>query len=153
MANSDSSDNLSVLSSSPVVIGFDPGRDKCGVAVVQLGSELRILHREVIASAAALPQLHALWQQFRAERLILGNQTTAQAWKRQLGSLLPPQQIVLVDERYSSQEARQRYWEFYPPQGWERLLPKGLRVPAKAYDDLVALILVERYWRGVSEAT
>jgi hypothetical protein len=37
---------------------------------------------------------------------------------------------------------------FYPPQGWQRLLPKGMRVPAKAYDDLVALILVERYCRG-----
>ena len=135
-----------------VLIGFDPGRDKCGIAVVQVQAlapmELRVLHREVIPSSAALSRLQTLRQQFQAEQVILGNQTTAQAWKSQLESILPPQQIVLVDERHSSQEARQRYWDFYPPQGWQRLLPKGMRVPAKAYDDLVALILVERYCCG-----
>jgi len=140
------------LKSERVLIGFDPGRDKCGIAVVQVQAlapmELKVLHREVVPSAAALSRLQTLRQQFQAEQVILGNQTTAQAWKSQLESILPPQQIVLVDERHSSQEARQRYWDFYPPQGWQRLLPKGMRVPAKAYDDLVALILVERYCRG-----
>lgn len=138
------------LKSERVLIGFDPGRDKCGIAVVQVftQTELKVLHREVVPSAAALSRLQTLRQQFQAEQVILGNQTTAQAWKSQLESILPPQQIVLVDERHSSQEARQRYWDFYPPQGWQRLLPKGMRVPAKAYDDLVALILVERYCCG-----
>ena len=140
------------LKSERVLIGFDPGRDKCGIAVVQVQAlapmELRVLRREVIPSSAALSRLQTLRQQFQAEQVILGNQTTAQAWKSQLESILPPQQIVLVDERHSSQEARQRYWDFYPPQGWQRLLPKGMRVPAKAYDDLVALILVERYCCG-----
>jgi RNase H-fold protein (predicted Holliday junction resolvase) len=138
------------LKGQRVLIGFDPGRDKCGIAVVQVftQTELKVLHREVVPSAAALSRLQTLRQQFQAEQVILGNQTTAQAWKSQLESILPPQQIVLVDERHSSQEARQRYWDFYPPQGWQRLLPKGMRVPAKAYDDLVALILVERYCRG-----
>lgn len=147
------------LSQARVVIGFDPGRDKCGVAVVQVqeaygqltGTELKVLHREVIASSAALTQLQRLWQHFQAEKLILGNQTTAQGWKHQLESIIPPHQIILVDERYSSQEARQRYWDFYPPQGWDRLLPRGMRVPANAYDDLVALVLVERYCRGASK--
>ena len=140
------------LKGQRVLIGFDPGRDKCGIAVVQVQAlapmELKVLHREVIPSSAALSRLQTLRQQFQAEQVILGNQTTAQAWKSQLESILPPQQIVLVDERHSSQEARQRYWDFYPPQGWQRLLPKGMRVPAKAYDDLVALILVERYCCG-----
>ncbi len=155
MSNANSS-NPSGLSPAPVVIGFDPGRDKCGIAVVQVQNarstlprtELRVLHREVSPSSAALSKLQTLWQQFQAEQVILGNQTTAQGWKHQLESIISPQQIILVDERHSSQEARQRYWDFYPPQGWERLLPKGMRVPAKAYDDLVALILVERYCRG-----
>ncbi|MEN9224831.1 MAG: pre-16S rRNA-processing nuclease YqgF [Thermostichus sp. HHBFW_bins_43] len=131
-----------------VLIGFDPGRDKCGIAVVQVEPGFAILHRQVVAAPEALAQLKALWQHFQAEQVILGNQTTAQEWQRQLQAVIPPEQVALVDERYSSQEARQRYWEFYPPQGWERLLPQGMRVPANAYDDLVALILVERYCRG-----
>ncbi|MFS8886612.1 resolvase [Synechococcus sp. H70.2] len=135
-----------------VLVGFDPGRDKCGLAVVQTQPAWQVLHREVVPAGEALPRLGALWQQFGAERLILGNQTTARQWKAQLESLLLPQQIVVVDERHSSEEARRRYWEVYQPRGWQRLLPKGLRVPDKAYDDLVALILVERYWRGQAAA-
>lgn len=144
--------HLGGLEEGRVLMGFDPGRDKCGLAVVQVQPAWQVLHREVVSAGEALARLQALWQQFGAERLILGNQTTARGWKRQLESLLPPQQIVLVDERYSSEEARRRYWDFYPPRGWERLLPKGMRVPDKAYDDLVALILVERYWRGQARA-
>ncbi|MFS8857823.1 resolvase [Synechococcus sp. H55.7] len=135
------------LEEGRVLIGFDPGRDKCGLAVVQVQPVWQVLHREVVLAGEAPARLQSLWQQFGAERVILGNQTTAQAWKHQLESLIPPPQIVLVDERHSSEEARRRYWDFYPPRGWERLLPKGMRMPAKAYDDLVALILVERYCR------
>jgi RNase H-fold protein (predicted Holliday junction resolvase) len=82
------------LKGERVLIGFDPGRDKCGIAVVQVQAlapmELRVLHREVIPSAAALSRLQTLRQQFQAEQVILGNQTTAQAWKSQLESILPP---------------------------------------------------------------
>ncbi len=135
-----------------VVIGFDPGRDKCGIAVVQVQPHWQVLQRQVRDAATALATLHSLWRQFHAEKLILGNQTTASLWKQKLETIIPPPAIVLVDERYSSQEARQRYWDFYPAQGWMRLVPKGLRVPTHAYDDLVALILVERYCRGSATA-
>ncbi len=140
------------LEEGRVLMGFDPGRDKCGLAVVQVQPTWQVLRREVVSAGEALARLQALWQQFGVERLILGNQTTARGWQQQLESLLPPQQIVLVDERHSSEEARRRYWDFYPARGWKRLLPRGMRVPDRAYDDLVALILVERYWRGQETA-
>ncbi len=52
---------------------------------------------------------------------------------------------MLVDERYSSLEARERYWQMYPPTGLARLIPKGMRVPPRPVDDIVAIILIERY--------
>jgi hypothetical protein len=50
-----------------------------------------------------------------------------------------------VDERSSSQQARQRYWDLYPARGCQRLVPRGMRTPPRPIDDIVALILLERY--------
>ncbi|MDE5111236.1 MAG: resolvase, partial [Trichodesmium sp. St7_bin2_1] len=46
---------------------------------------------------------------------------------------------------YSSLEARERYWQIYPPRGFVRLIPPGMRIPPKPIDDIVAIILIERY--------
>jgi hypothetical protein len=52
---------------------------------------------------------------------------------------------MVVDERYSSLEARNRYWQMYPPRGLTRLLPEGMRTPPRPVDDIVAIVLIERY--------
>jgi RNase H-fold protein (predicted Holliday junction resolvase) len=75
----------------------------------------------------------------------LGDQTGSQTWKTRLASLENAPNIVLVDERYSSLAARERYWQMYPPQGWQRLLPQGLRSIPRPIDDIVAILLIERY--------
>jgi hypothetical protein len=33
----------------------------------------------------------------------------------------------------------------YPPRGLQRLIPQGLRIPARPIDDIVAILLIERY--------
>jgi RNase H-fold protein (predicted Holliday junction resolvase) len=125
-------------------LGFDPGRDKCGMAVMENN---RCLHyHEVILSDDVTQKLISLCQQFPIEQLIMGNQTTAKQWKAQLEKILPrPIPITMIDERNSSVEARDRYWEMYPPQGLTRLIPQGLRVPPRPIDDIVAILLIERY--------
>ena len=45
-------------------------------------------------------------------------------------SLSPEIEIVRVDERFSSLEAKERYWEMYPPTGLSRLIPQGMRTAA-----------------------
>ena len=125
-------------------LGFDPGRDKCGMAVVENNCHLH--YHEVILSDDVTEKLASLCQQFPIEQLIMGNQTTAKQWKIQLEKILPrPIPITMVDERNSSVEARDRYWEMYPPQGLNRLIPQGLRVPPRPIDDIVAILLIERY--------
>ena len=125
-------------------LGFDPGRDKCGMAVMENN---RCLHyHEVTLSDDVTQKLISLCQQFPIEQLIMGNQTTAKQWKIKLEKILPrPIPITMVDERNSSVEARDRYWEMYPPQGLTRLIPQGLRVPPRPIDDIVAIFLIERY--------
>jgi len=127
-----------------MILGFDPGRDKCGLAV--MGREQQLLYHQVVPSQEAIATIQQLCQQFVVEIIVMGDQTTAKSWKQKISHDLPTSvPIVLVDERYSSLEARDRYWQMYPPKGIQRLIPQGLREPPRPVDDIVAILLIERY--------
>ena len=53
--------------------------------------------------------------------------------------------ILMIEEGYSTEEARKLYWQENPPQGWRRLLPLGLQVPPVNLDGYAAAVLVRRY--------
>ena len=97
-------------------------------------------------SESAISTIQSLCEQFAIELLVLGDQTTSKTWKQKLTQSLSPEiAIVRVDERYSSLEARDRYWEMYPATGLSRLIPQGMRTPPRPVDDIVAIVLIERY--------
>lgn len=126
------------------ILGFDPGRDKCGIAV--MGAARQIYYHEVIAAEQALATISRLRQKYPISVLVMGDQTTAKTWKRQLQEKLSdPPPIMLVDERYSTLEARDRYWQMYPPRGLTLLIPQGMRSLPRPIDDIVAILLIERY--------
>lgn len=128
----------------PVILGFDPGKSKCGLAV--MGVDRRLHYHQVVNATDAIAAIESLQQQFPVSLLVMGNQTTAKQWKQKLATELPdPLRIILVDERYSTLQARDRYWQMYPPKGLYRLMPKGLRTPTRPIDDIVAILLIERY--------
>lgn len=127
----------------PVILGFDPGRQKCGLAV--MGLDRSLYYHEVIAANTAIATIEDLRQQFPVSIVVMGNQTSAKEWKQQLAAVADPPRVVMVDERYSTLEARDRYWQMYPPQGLARLLPQGMRTPPRPIDDIVAILLIERY--------
>jgi hypothetical protein len=62
---------------------------------------------------------------------------------------LPSMGILVVDEKDTTFQARERYWEYHPRRGWRRLLPSTLQVPPDPVDDYVALILAERVLLGM----
>ncbi len=131
------------------ILGFDPGRDKCGLAVMGLDRQLH--YHQVVCASDAIANIQALHQKSPISLIVMGDQTTAKRWKQQLECDLPPLPIVLVDERYSSLEARDRYWQMYPPRGLSRLLPSSLRTPPRPWDDIVAILLIERYIKRSQE--
>jgi RNase H-fold protein (predicted Holliday junction resolvase) len=125
------------------ILGFDPGKDKCGVAVIDGDREL--LYHQVLLTVEVVTKISDLSQQYHVNRIVMGDQTTAKQWNQQLTTAFPDLPISLVDERYSSLEARDRYWQMYPPNFLTRLIPQGMREPPRPIDDLVAIILIERY--------
>ena len=135
-----------------MILGFDPGRDKCGVAILDcnlaLGETPRdctILYHQVINSQEAIEKITELMTEFAIESIVMGNLTTAKSWYRQLKSAFDSVTITMVDESNSTLEARDRYWSMYPPRGLQKLIPRGLLVPPRPIDDIVAILLIERY--------
>ena len=126
-----------------MILGFDPGRDKCGVAVAD--EELTVHYHQVIESAEAIATIKQLRQKYSVNLIVMGNLTTAKTWYQKLVSNFSDIPIVMVDENNSSLEARDRYWQIYPAQGLRKLIPQSMRIPPCPIDDIVAILLIERY--------
>jgi len=135
----------------PVILGFDPGRDKCGLAVMAL--DRQVYYHQVVLAKEAIATIETLQQKYPISLMVMGDQTTAKQWKQQLyQELTAALNIILVDERYTTLEARDRYWQMYPPKGLTKLLPKGMRQPPRPIDDIVAILLIERYLNRLTES-
>lgn len=132
------------LPGQPVILGFDPGRQKCGLAV--MGLDRCLYYHKVVQAAEAIATIQTLQQQYPISFLVMGDQTSAKEWRQQIiAGLTDPLRILPVDERYSTLEARDRYWQMYPPQGLAKLVPQGIRTLPRPIDDIVAILLIERY--------
>lgn len=121
-----------------VVIGIDPGRSKCGVAVCAPG----VVHARSIVTPDALPGLIRQWaDRFSATEIVVGNRTGSDAVVASLGAIGIP--VRRIDEAGTTLRARARYFQDHPPRGWRRLLPRSLQTPQEPYDDYVAVLLAE----------
>ena len=129
--------------SQQTILGLDPGRDKCGVAVMR---GRQIIYQQIIDSERAIATIQQLARQYDLNLIVMGNGTTSKDWQKLIESSSIALPVVTVDEKNSTVEARDRYWTMYPPQGLQRLIPLGLRVPPRPVDDIVAILLIERYF-------
>ena len=124
------------------ILGLDPGRDKCGVAV--MNNKQKVLYHQVIGSQNAIATIQNLAKEFAIDLIVMGDGTTSKIWQQQIDSIAT-MPVVSVNETNSTLEARDRYWIVYPPKGLQRMIPLGLRVPPRPVDDIVAILLIERY--------
>ena len=122
------------------VLAIDPGREKCGVAV--LATDGRILMQEVVVTAELDAVVGALTAAY-TPIVIMGNGTTSAVAKARVETL--GYEVILVDEYRTTDAAKRAYWEAHPPRGWRRLVPRGMLVPPVPVDDFVAVILAQRF--------
>lgn len=135
------------------ILAVDPGRDKCGIAVVyDRGDVLLVPLQEVIPAAELAARVQELARNYQVSLIVIGDRTGADAVREALQSALPDVQTITVDEHRSSEEARRLYFRHHPPRGWRRLIPLTLQTPPRPYDDYVAVILALRYLRTRSDA-
>ena len=121
-----------------VVAAIDPGREKCGVAVVDEDGR-------VIATVLLADEMTARVKEFRPERILLGNGTTSRTAEETIREAIPDVPVEIVDEYRTTDDARIAYWKANPPSGWRRFFPTSMQVPPAPVDDYVAVILARRY--------
>ncbi|MBV8082098.1 MAG: Holliday junction resolvase RuvX [Candidatus Eremiobacteraeota bacterium] len=124
-------------------IGIDPGRSKCGMAVVDEAGTRHSLG--VVPTETLVQSLAAQAQAGPIAAICVGDATTSAAVVGLCKNALPGIPIAIVDERRTTLEARQRYYQDHPPRGLLRLIPRGLLVPNEPLDGYAALLIVERF--------
>jgi RNase H-fold protein (predicted Holliday junction resolvase) len=123
------------------IAGLDPGRSKCGLVLSDSGRQ-GIVAAAILSPAESL----ALLRHWRGQGLglvVLGDGTGSAPWPERLAEL--GLTVTRLDERGTTLAARQRYWQLHPPRHWRRCLPRGLRLPPRDIDDVVAQLLLERH--------
>lgn len=122
------------------ILAIDPGRDKCGVAV--LDARDGILARGVIPTSVIGPLAQDWAAAHRPQVLVVGAGTALRQVRAALADLELP--IAVVPETNTTLRARARYFEEHPPRGIMRLFP-GLLTPPVPIDDYAAVLIGEDY--------
>ena len=144
-----------------LLIGIDPGINKCGWALVNLNGSL-------YASGIVQPRIPAGWFEamtLTGERrikllmpwikersgfysdehvtyVILGTGTGCDIIKEQLKNYYSESSIILTEEKFTTLKARELYWKLHPAGGLWGFLPVSLLKPPRDIDDLAAWAIV-----------
>ena len=122
-------------------MGIDPGRDKCGVAVLTAAGEIK--YQQVVPTEELDSVIKNLAAEFKIESVILGDGTTHKAAAQKVSAA--GLNFQLVDEKHTTEEGRREYWKKNPPSGWRKFLPTSMQVPPEPVDAIVAEILVKKF--------
>lgn len=134
------------------VLAVDPGREKCGVGVVDGAGA--ILFRGVVPTAACEERLAEIIADLEPGRVVVGDGTWSKQVQPRVDAALArararnpglPQGSNLVNERHTTERARALYFQVNPPRGLWRLVPLGLQVPREPYDDFAAIVIARDF--------
>ncbi|HRF60296.1 MAG TPA: hypothetical protein PLH94_10350 [Fimbriimonadaceae bacterium] len=132
--------------SERTVLAIDPGSAKCGLALVRRDGQAKLvlLWRAICPTEDVLDKLQEASEVAPYQMIIVGAGTRSYDLVHRLREHMPGIGILVVDERDTTQQARERYWEHNPRRGLRRLLPASMWVPPEPVDDYAALIIAER---------
>lgn len=124
------------------VMAIDPGRKKCGIAVVS--KKGGILERGVVPCEEFSSAVRDIFDRHQPRTVLLGSSTGSKPIGAQIRQYLKLEP-KLVDEKHTTELAKLRYFREYPPKGIWKLVPLGLQTPPTCYDDFAAVVMAERY--------
>ncbi|MCC2668672.1 MAG: hypothetical protein K0Q72_1143 [Armatimonadetes bacterium] len=123
------------------VLAVDPGREKCGLAVVD--SERGILARGVVPTSTVAAVVREWNKAHRPELLVVGDGTAGKRVGAALSEIRLP--LEVFPEVNTTLRARTRYFQEHPRRGWRRLVPTTLQTPPIPVDDYAAVLIAEDY--------
>ena len=131
------------LATGDTVTAIDPGRDKCGVAV--LDESGAVLDRFVVRTDSFVGALRHCLEEYPHSHVIVGDGTTSEALQARIADELPDLTFDLVPEQHTTERALELWRDVEPARGWRRLLPRSLRFPRRPIDDFAAWVLATDY--------
>jgi RNase H-fold protein (predicted Holliday junction resolvase) len=128
-----------------VVLAIDPGRQKCGFALVSFvpgtGSKRCVLEKGIVDRSFIPAVVEKAVLAYPGLHVLIGSGTGSAAVIVSCRQIFPD--LEVVDEGWTTSRARKRYLLENPSRGWRRLIPCFLRTPTCPVDDYAALILAE----------
>src|SRR5207302_8732081 len=109
----------------PLILAIDPGREKCGLALVDAQGRPRF--RAIVPTTLA-PARIAEWRAaYSPDHILLGSGTGSRPVRDALAALSIA--VELTAERDTTRRARALFFADHPPRGLRRLIPRGLLTP------------------------
>lgn len=128
------------------VLAIDPGKEKCGIALVSrdVSGKNKCLWRKIVKPLDILEAIEEASSFGEFSTIVVGNGTTSRDLIARLRDEVVGRSILLIDEKDTSVQARERYWIENKRKGLQRFVPSTLLTPPTPIDDYVAIILAER---------
>lgn len=129
-----------------MILAIDPGKKKCGLAI--LDPDAAVLSKTVVSRREIASYVIGCFAQYRISSVVVGKSSSGKEIEKELSRLDFKTNLVFISEKFSSLEARKRYWQENKPKGILRLIPASMRMLPVPIDDYAAVILGERYLKG-----
>lgn len=126
-----------------MILAADPGSVKTGLAVLREDGTL--IWKGIIPTGELEHTLKEIMSAYIIDVFVIGNGTHHKEVKKRVCNWFAAMnkniQIAVVNEKYTTEMGEAWFWKYNPPQGFKRLIPKGLRTVPVPIDDYVAWII------------
>jgi RNase H-fold protein (predicted Holliday junction resolvase) len=131
------------------VLAIDPGKKKCGIAVVD--NKLQFIKGDVVENEELIEKVDIFVKKYSINNIIIGSGTNSKEITDTIKKRFAGIAVIEVAEKNTTMQARKRYFDYYPPGGLLRILPRSFLIPSRPYDDFAALIIAERFFKNYEE--
>lgn len=125
------------------LVCIDPGSAKSGLVVMR--ADRRVVERKIVPTDDLEKELSACIDRYNPGIILMGNGTWSKKIKPGVKKVIGELPLEMVNEKFSTERARERYFKENPPRGLWKLVPITLQVPPEAYDDYAAIVMAEDY--------
>ena len=122
------------------ILAIDPGRDKCGLAVLDLSGE--ITEKKISPVGGMKESVREIVEKYQPSRIALGDGTGSEVI-REIVVAVSDAEIVLIKEKDTTLQARELAWRDCPVCGLWKIMPK-LFWPTPTDIDAWAAVVIGR---------
>ena len=124
------------------VITIDPGKSKCGLVLADI-SEKKVYKAIILKSELLGDYVRNIIAAENITKIIIGNGTKSREIREKLYFF--KKEIITFEEKNTTYRAKARYFELFPINGLQFLIPREVFILNKNLDAISALIILEDY--------